>query len=647
MTTLEQVGTAMHHRFVQEGKGGTTMRSGASYSIWWNGGLRTTPYYHNSIGLLTEIRGGPNPQEVPFIPQRQLATTDIPLPVEPGELLFRTVIEYSQTANWAVMDYASRNKDILLFNIWRMGRNSIDKGSQDSWTIRPSNLYAAAEELGGMNAAGTVDDYNRFLRDPRNRDPRGFIIPSDQADLPTAVHFANTLIKNGVKVHRATREFMVEGTRYPEGSLVVKTDQAYRPHVLDMFEPQDHPNDFAYPGGPPIPPYDATGWTLTYQMGVEVDRILDGFSGPLVEVSDLLPIPPGVVVGGSGTPAGFLLSHEVNNAFSAVFSLVAQGADVFWLQEPFTTGGSTYPEGTFWIPGSGTRRSDLEDLARELGLTFVGTADEPRGSAMELAKPRIGLWDRYGGSMPSGWVRFILDEFEIDFDLVFPQRLDAGDLADEFDVLICPDGAIPGMRAQGGGRYGGGGGAQDPESIPAEYRDRLGSVTSDVTVPQLRAFLEEGGTIITLEGSTSLGYHLGLPMEDFLVDDSGTPLRSEEFFVPGSLLEVVLRSDAPITHGMKDRFIVNFARSPVFSLGPPAQGVRPLAVFEDAAPLRSGWAWGQEHLQGGVALAEADVGEGTLYLFGPQVTYRAQTHETFPLLFNGIFLSAAREVTFQ
>jgi hypothetical protein len=57
MTSLDQVGSAMHHRFVREGKGGSTMRSGANYSIWWNGGLRTTPYYHNSIGLLTEIRG--------------------------------------------------------------------------------------------------------------------------------------------------------------------------------------------------------------------------------------------------------------------------------------------------------------------------------------------------------------------------------------------------------------------------------------------------------------------------------------------------------------------------------------------------------------------------------------------------------------
>ena len=118
------------------------MRGGANYSIWWNGGLRTTPYFHNSIGLLTETRGSPNPIEVPFVPDRQLATTDLPLPVEPGQLHFRTAIEYSETADWAVMDYASRNKDLLLFNIWRMGMNSIEKGRRDSWTARPSEICA-------------------------------------------------------------------------------------------------------------------------------------------------------------------------------------------------------------------------------------------------------------------------------------------------------------------------------------------------------------------------------------------------------------------------------------------------------------------------------------------------------------------------
>ena len=128
--------------------------------------------------------------------------------------------------------------------------------------------------------AASPAKYYDVLHDPAKRDPRGFIIPSDQPDFLTATKFVNALLKTGITIHRATAPFPVAGKSYPAGSYVVKTAQAFRPHVMDMFEPQDHPDDIPYPGGPPRPPYDATGWTLAFQMGVKFDRILDGFDGP-------------------------------------------------------------------------------------------------------------------------------------------------------------------------------------------------------------------------------------------------------------------------------------------------------------------------------------------------------------------------------
>ena len=70
---IEMVGTAMHSRLVAEGKGGSAMRSGANYSTWWNGGLRTVTYFHNMIGILTEIIGNPTPMSIPLVPEKQLA----------------------------------------------------------------------------------------------------------------------------------------------------------------------------------------------------------------------------------------------------------------------------------------------------------------------------------------------------------------------------------------------------------------------------------------------------------------------------------------------------------------------------------------------------------------------------------------------
>ena len=149
--------------------------------------------------------------------------------------------------------------------------------------------------------------YNDVLHDPAARDPRGFILPSDQPDFLTATKFVNILIKGGVTVHRATAPFTVGGKTYPAGSYVVKTAQPFRAHVMDMFEPQDHPNDIPYPGGPPRPPYDVTGYNLAYSMGIVFDRILDGFDGPFEKLADVDQAAAGTFHRGA---AGRRLRHQ-------------------------------------------------------------------------------------------------------------------------------------------------------------------------------------------------------------------------------------------------------------------------------------------------------------------------------------------------
>ena len=222
-TSLDLVGAAMHTRFVAEDKPGVTMRRGANYSTWWNGGLRTTVYFHNMIGLLTETIGNPTPMEIPFLPDRQLPSGDLPFPIEPQTWHMRQSIEYSLTANRAVLDLASRYREQFLFNIWRMGRNSIERGQRDTWTMYPRRLQkvqeaaqaAATAQRSPRGAAGSAPRalFDSVLRDPALRDPRGYVLPADQPDFPTAMKFVNTLIRAGVTVHRATAPFTVQGRR--------------------------------------------------------------------------------------------------------------------------------------------------------------------------------------------------------------------------------------------------------------------------------------------------------------------------------------------------------------------------------------------------------------------------------------------------
>ncbi len=128
VNTLDQVGAAMHARFDAEGKPGVTTRSGSNYSTWWNGGLRTMPYFHNQVGLLTESIGNPTPETIGFVPDRVLARGDLPFPITPQVWHFRQSIDYSITANYAVLDFAQRYRETLLYNMYLMGRNSIAQG---------------------------------------------------------------------------------------------------------------------------------------------------------------------------------------------------------------------------------------------------------------------------------------------------------------------------------------------------------------------------------------------------------------------------------------------------------------------------------------------------------------------------------------
>lgn len=675
---IDLVGAAMHNRFAVEGKPGATTRSGAPYSTWWNGGLRSTTGFHNMIGLLTESIGNPTPIEIPFLPAKLLAKADQAYPVAPQKWHFRQSIEYSMTANRAVLDVASKHREDFLFNIYRMGKNSIERGSRDNWTIHPkvlADVQAAiakdappqaegAGRRGGDGAGGDTGDtgggggrqrgvsmkYYEILRNPVNRDPRAYVIPSDQPDFLTATKFVNALIKNGVAIERATAAFQAGGRNYPAGSYVIKTAQAFRPHVLDMFEPQDHPDDIPYPGGPPTPPYDSAGWTLAYQMGVVFDRFLDPVDGPFEKINGLAPVPRGTVNNSSGA-AGFILSHQVNDSFIAINRLLGSSEDVYWLKLPFNLNGKAYGPGTIYVPNKTSTLSKLQKLAEEVGLNFEGIPTKPDGEALKLKPLRIGLWDRYGGSMPSGWVRFLLEKFEFPFTVIYPASLDAGDLAARFDVLIFPTGGIPARDPRGGG--------ENPfdatpsvERIPAEYRDRLGSVTIAKTVPQLRRFLEAGGTILSVGTSTNLAYQAGLPIVNALtekVDGAERALPREKLYIPGSILTVRVDNTNPLAYGVNDRLDVFFDNSPVFRLRPESAlaGVKPVAWFDTDKPLKSGWAWGQKYLQDGVAVIDAPVGKGRLLLFGPEITFRAQPHGTFKFLFNGIYYGSAESMRVQ
>ncbi len=643
----DAVGTAMHERLLAQGKAGSVSRSGAPYSTWFNGGIRTIGYFHNQIGILTEIIGNPTPMEIPLVPNKQIAGQDAYMPIAPQTWHFQQSIDYVKEMSRAILDYASRNREPLLYNRYIMGRNQIQKGSEDSWVVTPKRVEAvkaAAEAMKKDGGGSPLDDlvgydtravvpsslYKDVIQNPKYRAPRAFVIPADkQADMPTTVAFLNSLIKTGIEVEQAPQGFSYGGKRYAPGSYIVRSDQAFRPHVLDMFEPQDHPQDFAYPGGPPIRPYDITGYTLAYQMNVTFDRLLDGAPQHYSLVPEVIETPPAGKMIGSGS-AGYVVSHATNNSFTLTNRLLKAGAPVFWLKQGVTVGGEQLAPGALWIPAGGAAKGIVDIAVRTLGIDAHAVAAKPAGDAVKLKPVRIGLVDHYGGSMASGWNRWIFEKYEFPYTRVYPQELDKGGLNAKYDVLVFQSDVL--------GREGRPWRQPDAADVPQEWRMALGAISSDKTMPQVAAFAKAGGTVVAVGNATRMGPELGLPVYNALtsVDASGkrVPLPSTKFYVPGSVLQAKVDPSDPLAYGVPETLDIFYNNNPTYAFAQGQAGVRRVSWFASDDPLRSGWAWGQKALNGTATVIDGTLGKGHVYLLANEVTQRGQPYASFKFLFN-------------
>ena len=620
MSGIDALGAAMSSRLNAEGKPGYTAKDGSVFSTWYNGGLRTTTYFHNMMGLLTEMIGNPTPFEIPLVPNRLIPNNDTQNPVIPQVWHFQQSIDYSVSLNYAVLNYASRYKDEVLYNMFRMGKNSIERGSKDFWPLSPSKVAVIDTAFQQAKRKDPKIENNReaerkllgsLFENKSLRDPRGYIIPADQADFVKATDFVNALIQNGIDIQQATADFTVNGKKYAKDSYIIKTDQAFRPHILDMFEPQDHPDDFQYPGGPPIPPYDAAGWTLAYLMDVKFDRILEDFKGPFQNLTNGKVIQLAELAKPKGKY--LRLPATINESFRVSNDLLKQGKNV-WRDE---SNGDIYVENN-----------------ANVKLIFPAEASNSLPKQNKKIKPlRIALWDTYGGSMPSGWLRFLMEKYHYNFEVIYAPNIDKGNLNAKYDVIIFPGNSIPRFNSNpNASSYYGRMPAEAPENIPSPFKERWGRLTEQKSIPVLKSFLENGGKIVTIGSSSDLAEHLELGVENHLVDAQHKALKRTEFYTPGSVLTAKVAKGSASTWGYNDEIDIYYSNDNLYKI--KNTNIKPLMWFDSEKVLKSGWSWGQKYLKDGVIAFEAPVGKGKLVSFGNDINFRAQTHGTFKLLFN-------------
>ncbi|HKJ92034.1 MAG TPA: M14 metallopeptidase family protein, partial [Longimicrobiales bacterium] len=344
---VNQVGIAMGERFTEKEMPGAISR--VNFDMWWNGGMRTAPYFHNMVGILTETGHASatprdyDPKSFPeFFRGTTVRTMDpsvfYPDPWKGGMFHLRDAVDYMVEGDLATLKIAAKLKEDWLYNAYAMGRDALKAG-----------------EAGG---------------------PFAYVIRADQRNVREAVNLVNTLRRNGLEVQRATRSFQAGGHQYAAGSYVVPATQAFRADVVDLLDKQVYPDMRQYPGGPPDPPYDMTGWTLPIQMDVAVDRIDQPFRARgLQAVADTASVAPGSVKGNAGY--GWVLSHASNASAIAVNRLLKAGASVAWAGGAFQADGQQFAAGDIVVRAGSGAADRIRSLARDLGVDFTGLDRAP------------------------------------------------------------------------------------------------------------------------------------------------------------------------------------------------------------------------------------------------------------------------------
>jgi len=567
-----------------EAAGKSGVVNASRFDLWWHGGLRTVPARHNMIGILSESASVRLASPI-FLEPDQVRQPEhgvnFPNPWPGGWWHIRDIIDYQLIAARAVSGLAARERRQLIGNFVELGRRAVASG--------------------------------------RDEPPFAYVIPADQRDPGSAAAMLEVMRRGAVEIHRAAAPFEADGLAYPAGSWVVLMAQPYRAHAKDLLERQVYPDRRLFPGGPPDTPYDAAGWTLPLQMGVEAVEVLRPFEADLQLLTGEIRPPAGRV---SGSGPAYVVTNTTNAANLAVHRLLAAGGAVAFLAEPARSAGRSWPVGSAVLQGA-SARGILEDLASEAGLSAESFSGRVTGYQVEGL--RVGLYQPWTASMDEGWTRWVFDNWDLSYRTLHDAEIRAGDLRARYDVIVLPDVSASSI-VQG----------RRPGTVPSEYAGGLG----DAGTAAIRGFVRAGGTLICIDSSSEFAIEeLGLPIRD--ARPSREELRSgEAFYAPGSILAVEIDPEHPVGYGMPERTVVYYSNSPLFEVGDGAGDVTVVARYPDAGQLLSGYALHAEYLSGKAALVEARYGSGRVVMFGFRPQYRGQPHETFKILFNAIYSGA-------
>ncbi|MCC7125768.1 MAG: hypothetical protein IT178_13030 [Acidobacteria bacterium] len=632
---INSIGMAMAQGLEERGQVGAT-HMGTGFDAWYPGYIDYKPVFQNIASFWTETAlyayATPRLYTLNDFPPAMRDLRPQALYTSPwpgGWWRLRDAVEYMHTASISVLDYAAKYRENVLMNRYRAARWQIDKYT--------------------------------------NAGPYAYLVPQQQRDPVAAVELLRRLAFQGVRISQTSADATVEGATVKAGTWIVPMNQEFGEVARQVLDVQRYPDLRESPDGPLEQPYDAAGWTLPFQMGVNVTTLMqpvpEAFraqwkplgaplpaNGPVTPydtgTTDAAPfdMAPGIGFDSDATAAAIVplagrvtgtgpalaLDPAQNNTFAALNRAWALGARV--MRGPVgaaaasgnasrvnDTSARVAPRAANDTPRparyivSGLTPAQQDDLVRSLALQAERVA-APAASTPALARPRVGLYRPWMASMDEGWTRWMLERYGFEVVSLYPKDFRGGALADRVDTVIIADEARGLLDGYAVGL------------VPNEYTGGIG----EDGVRALDTFVRDGGTLVCVNRATAFAIeHFNLPVKNVVAG-----MKRQEFFTGGSIMDVEVDSSQPVMAGMPARASIFVDSSPAFETGAGFAGSVLMRYQSSGSPLLSGYLVGEQFLHNRAAALDIPHGTGHIVLLGFRPQWRGQPFGTFRVVMN-------------
>ena len=508
-------------------------------------------------------------------------------------------------------------------------------------------------ETSARNREQILLDYLAFRRDgiERGQDgPAEYVLHSAH-DPGMARRLAAMLVQNGIDVREATGPVTLDGRQLsPEGTFIVPMAQpAHRfvRNLLDAHVPMDDAfiqkqiDRRARRQSDQI--YDLTAWSQSLLWDVEV-IVADDPTGAAGAAFEETSTPSSVVL--PEAVVGYLMPWGTSAA-SAVAEELRDGIRVRAAGASFTLSGREYPVGTAIVrtaENDSDLRQRLGSIAASHGAEVVAVDDSyvqegaslGSNSVRALRAPRVLLvYDSPGSTNSVGFARYVLEQrYAQPTVAVRASSLGRANLSD-YDVIVFPSGNYSGAVGAG-------------------------------LVAELRNWMSNGGTMITMAGSSAWAIRAGLlsttterrggraqgedppkgstpdqPIEylEEIVPDDESPES-----VPGVILRTILDTEHWMSSGTDGEIGVLVQGNRVFTPMTLDNGsnVGRYAELDDLVLSGVVWDEARPQLASKAFLMIESYGSGQIVSFAEDPNFRAYTEATQLLFMNAVLLGPGR-----